>query len=199
MNNYFSIGIDSQVCLDFHNMREKNPNLFKSKYVNFGWYGMLSMKRGVSDWQHLSKVMYLEVDDQPIAISSRFMAVVILNIPSYAGGTDLWGTEGNHGLQTVCDGKFEVVGVRGISHMGLMQSKISSGGEHITQGSKVRLILMSPMAIQIDGEAWMKPASEIIIYHQNVAKLLLNKSKDKRGKFENRLIKGTNAEIRTSI
>lgn len=37
------------------------------------------------------------------------------------------------------------------------------------------------MAIQIDGEAWMKPASEITIYRQNVAKLLVNKNKDKKG------------------
>jgi hypothetical protein len=54
----------------------------------------------------------------------------------FSGGTDLWGTGHNHGAQTVSDGKFEVVGVRGISHMGLMQSKMSSGGEHICQGKK---------------------------------------------------------------
>lgn len=37
MNNYFSFGIDSQVCLDFHNMREGHPGLFKSKVVNMGY------------------------------------------------------------------------------------------------------------------------------------------------------------------
>lgn len=191
MNNYFSIGIDSQVCLDFHNMREEHPGLFKSKFVNFGWYGMLSMKRATTEWQNIAKIAYLEVDDVPIQISSKYMAIVILNIPSYAGGTDLWGTGHNHGAQTVCDGKFEVVGVRGISHMGLMQSKMSSGGEHITQGKKVKLILLSEMAIQIDGEAWMKQPSEITIYHQNQAKLLLNQKKDKKSRIEQRLTTGS--------
>jgi len=187
MNNYFSIGIDGQVCLDFHNMRENNPNLFKSKIVNFGWYGMLSMRRGVNQWTNLSDVLYMEIDDKPIKISSRFLAIVILNIPSYAGGTDLWGIDHNHGAQSVCDGKFEVVGVRGISHMGLMQSGISSGGEHICQGTKVKIILKTQMAIQVDGEAWMRKPCMITIQHQNVAKLLINKNKDKKDKKENRL------------
>jgi hypothetical protein len=47
------------------------------------------------------------------------------------------------------------------------------------------------MAIQIDGEAWMKQPSEITIYHQNQAKLLLNQKKDKKGKFELRLMNGS--------
>lgn len=48
---------------------------------------------------------------------------------------------------------------------------------------RVKLILLSEMAIQIDGEAWMKQPSEITIYHQNQAKLLLNQKKDKKGAF----------------
>lgn len=61
------------------------------------------------------------------------MAVVVLNIPSYAGGTDLWGTDKKDMNQTVSDCKFEVVGIRGVTHMGLMQGKVSKGGHHICQ------------------------------------------------------------------
>lgn len=32
MNNYFGIGIDADLCLDFHNAREENPNKFNSRY-----------------------------------------------------------------------------------------------------------------------------------------------------------------------
>lgn len=32
MNNYFGIGIDADLCLDFHNARETNPNKFNSRY-----------------------------------------------------------------------------------------------------------------------------------------------------------------------
>ena len=31
MNNYFGIGIDADLCLDFHNAREENPNKFNSR------------------------------------------------------------------------------------------------------------------------------------------------------------------------
>ena len=34
MNNYFGIGIDADLCLDFHNAREENPNKFNSRYAN---------------------------------------------------------------------------------------------------------------------------------------------------------------------
>lgn len=36
MNNYFGIGIDADLCLDFHNAREENPNKFNSRYI-YGW------------------------------------------------------------------------------------------------------------------------------------------------------------------
>ena len=35
MNNYFGIGIDADLCLDFHNAREENPNKFNSRYLFF--------------------------------------------------------------------------------------------------------------------------------------------------------------------
>ena len=32
MNNYFGIGIDADLCLDFHMAREENPDKFSSRY-----------------------------------------------------------------------------------------------------------------------------------------------------------------------
>ena len=34
MNNYFGIGIDADLCLDFHMAREENPDKFNSRYLS---------------------------------------------------------------------------------------------------------------------------------------------------------------------
>ena len=34
MNNYFGIGIDADLSLDFHNAREDKPDKFNSRYMN---------------------------------------------------------------------------------------------------------------------------------------------------------------------
>ena len=33
MNNYFGVGLDADVCLDFHMEREENPDKFNSRYI----------------------------------------------------------------------------------------------------------------------------------------------------------------------
>lgn len=44
MNNYFGIGIDAKISLDFHNKREGNPQKCRSRTKNFMWYGVLGSK-----------------------------------------------------------------------------------------------------------------------------------------------------------
>ena len=34
MNNYFGIGIDADLCLDFHKAREENPDKFNSRLAS---------------------------------------------------------------------------------------------------------------------------------------------------------------------
>lgn len=55
-------------------MRENHPGLFKSKYVNFGWYGMLSMKNAVGHWQHMKDILHLVVSH-----GSPFPLVLLLD------------------------------------------------------------------------------------------------------------------------
>ena len=36
MNNYFGLGLDADLCLDFHNAREEKPEKFTSRIHNKG-------------------------------------------------------------------------------------------------------------------------------------------------------------------
>lgn len=44
MNNYFGIGIDAKITLDFHNKREEHPEKCRSRARNYMWYGVLGSK-----------------------------------------------------------------------------------------------------------------------------------------------------------
>ena len=52
MNNYFGIGIDAKITLDFHNKREEHPQKCRSRTKNFMWYGVLASK----EWLCVSTV-----------------------------------------------------------------------------------------------------------------------------------------------
>ena len=47
MNNYFGIGIDADLCLDFHNAREENPLKFNSRLHNKGVYVKMGLRKMV--------------------------------------------------------------------------------------------------------------------------------------------------------
>lgn len=44
MNNYFGIGIDAKITLDFHQKREEHPEKCRSRAKNYMWYGVLGSK-----------------------------------------------------------------------------------------------------------------------------------------------------------
>lgn len=43
MYNYFGIGLDAKFCNDFHNLRNRNPRLFKSRIGNKFIYGHMGL------------------------------------------------------------------------------------------------------------------------------------------------------------
>jgi len=145
MNNYFGLGLDADICLDFHMAREENPNKFNSRIQAKGYYlktGLRKMmkKGGLKDF---TRDIVLEVDGKRVDLPS-LEGIVIMNILSWASGANLWGHEKDDKFNrpTHYDGMLEVVGVTGIVHLGQIQSGIRSG-VRLAQGGHVRLYLES--------------------------------------------------------
>jgi len=112
---------------------------------------------------------------------------VVLNIPSYGGGADLWGKEKkNFKKQAIDDGIFEVVGIRGAFHMGKIQSGMAKG-EKLAQGRRVEITVVSEIEAQVDGEPFIIPPSKIVVEHHNQAPVVINSLKDKYGRQQVRL------------
>lgn len=91
MNNYFGIGIDAKISLDFHMKREEHPEKCRSRARNYMWYGVLGSKQLLQQtFKNLEQRVQLECDGQRIPLPS-LQGIVILNIPSFMGGTNFWG------------------------------------------------------------------------------------------------------------
>jgi hypothetical protein len=91
MLNYFSLGLDSHVSLDFDALRRSRPQLFMSQLVNKLWYGVLGLKAFLQQPElELADSISLECDGQPVLIPAGTQGLVVLNVDSYAGGSRVW-------------------------------------------------------------------------------------------------------------
>ena len=81
LNNYFGIGIDADVCLDFHTAREENPNKFNSRLHNKKYYIQLGIRKIISrnSCRDFNKHVTLEVDGRKLDLPP-IEGIVILNI-----------------------------------------------------------------------------------------------------------------------
>lgn len=81
MNNYFGIGIDADLCLDFHNAREENPNKFNSRLHNKSVYVKMGLRKMVAPkvCKDLHKEVRLEVDGKHVELP-QVEGIIILNI-----------------------------------------------------------------------------------------------------------------------
>lgn len=87
MNNYFGIGIDADLCLDFHNAREENPNKFNSRLHNKGVYVKMGLRKmvGRKMCKDLHREIRLEVDGKLVELPP-VEGIIILNILRYVRG-----------------------------------------------------------------------------------------------------------------
>jgi diacylglycerol kinase (ATP) len=112
MNNYFGIGLDAKLALEFHMTREEHPEkcrynilfkllnsniyyeikfFYRSRIRNHMLYGLLGSKEIVQrTCKNLEQKVLLECDGTQIPLKN-VEGIVVLNIPSYTGGVNFWG------------------------------------------------------------------------------------------------------------
>lgn len=176
MNNYFGIGIDAKISLDFHNKREEHPEKCRSRAKNYMWYGVLGSKQWLQKtYKNLEQRVQLECDGQRIPLPS-LQGIVVLNIPSFMGGTNFWGNTKKDDCflpPSFDDRILEVVAVFGSVQMAASRL-INLQHHRIAQCQSVQINILGDedVPIQVDGEAWLQPPGMIRILHKNRAQLL---------------------------
>ncbi|CRL08161.1 CLUMA_CG020913, isoform B [Clunio marinus] len=181
MNNYFGIGIDADLCLDFHNAREENPNKFNSRLHNKGVYVKMGLRKmvGRKMCKDLHKEIRLEVDGKLVELPP-VEGIIILNILSWGSGANPWGPEKEDAFSKPnhWDGMLEVVGVTGVVHLGQIQSGLRSA-MRIAQGGHIKIHLHSDIPVQVDGEPWVQSPGDVVVLKSALKATMLKKLKGK--------------------
>ncbi|XP_037051985.1 diacylglycerol kinase theta isoform X3 [Bradysia coprophila] len=182
MNNYFGIGIDADLCLDFHNAREENPNKFNSRLHNKGVYVKMGLRKmvGRKTVKELHKELRLEVDGKVVDLPP-VEGIIILNILSWGSGANPWGPDKEDQFSTPnhWDGMLEVVGVSGVVHLGQIQSGLRQA-TRIAQGGHIKIHSHSDIPVQVDGEPWIQPPGDVVVFNSALKATMLKKIKSRR-------------------
>ncbi|XP_025836280.1 diacylglycerol kinase epsilon isoform X2 [Agrilus planipennis] len=152
MYNYFSIGVDAQVALDFHKTRDSKFYIFGSRIFNKLLYLCFGTQQVVTaDCKNIEKRLDLYLDGKYIDLP-ELESIVILNIPSWGAGVDLWGLCESENPQSYNDGILEVVGIYSSFHIAQLQVGLSTphvlGQARTVENCYTRLILRKPAQLR---------------------------------------------------
>ncbi|XP_041910242.1 diacylglycerol kinase kappa [Arvicola amphibius] len=177
MNNYFGIGLDAKISLEFNTKRDEHPGQYNSRFKNKIWYGLLGSKELLqSSYRNLEERIRLECDGEPITLPN-LQGIVVLNITSYAGGVNFWGSTAattEYEAPAMDDGKLEVVAIFGSMQMAV--SRLVNMHHHrIAQCHEVMITIFGEegIPVQVDGEAWIQKPGLIKIKYKNAAQMLV--------------------------
>ncbi|KAK8919036.1 Diacylglycerol kinase 5 [Platanthera zijinensis] len=180
--NYFSMGMDAQVSYAFHSERKLHPEKFKNQLANQATYAKLGCSQG---WFFASlvhphsrniaqlaevKIMKKHGHWEKLKIPRSIRSIICLNLPSFSGGFNPWGTPSTRKKQDrdltvpyVDDGHLEIVGFRNAWH-GLVLLSPKGHGTRLAQTNRIRFEFHKSDAdhtfMRMDGEPWKQPLPE---------------------------------------
>eukprot|EP00189_Rhodosorus_marinus_P009216 CAMPEP_0184751866 /NCGR_PEP_ID=MMETSP0315-20130426/43276_1 /TAXON_ID=101924 /ORGANISM="Rhodosorus marinus, Strain UTEX LB 2760" /LENGTH=439 /DNA_ID=CAMNT_0027231165 /DNA_START=480 /DNA_END=1799 /DNA_ORIENTATION=- len=164
--NYFSVGADAHAAYIFHHMREQQPEKFTGRTRNKYYYVKASIRAFFAGDHPLNKTTKITVDDESVRFGNSVKTIVGLNIQSYMGGSDIWGTQHAYSPSCCClhpssdlppgsmgDGKIDLMGIRGNVKQGFIKS-FNCTGVRMEQGRNLVIDCDEPNYVQADGEPW---------------------------------------------
>lgn len=197
MNNYFSIGMDAKICLEFHETRKSNPDLFASQLVNRFWYFTFGTKAFFSHEETIDGALELHVDGKKIDIPNGARGILVMNIRHYGGGADYWGSASLNGdveadfeqstgkgdgsrakpvlsVPKLDDGLLEIGFVWSSFHLAQISVELSRA-KRLIQGKHlhIRMLKDIPFPVQMDGEPSLVSGVDLEITHHTVASMLV--------------------------
>ena len=175
-NNYFGIGLDAHIQFQFHTGREAKPEKFNSRaynkfiYFKGGLYDTFEQK-----YKNLSKFVELTCDGEDYTEKIReqkIHCIVFLNIRSYSGGANPWGSQqGASRPAAMDDGFIEVVGLFSAPTMAALQVGLT--GKRICQCRKAVVSTRKAVHCQVDGEPCYIVPSTMKICRRNQSRMLM--------------------------
>ncbi|KAK1862372.1 hypothetical protein I4F81_004946 [Pyropia yezoensis] len=172
MVNYISFGVDAAVELAFNEKRWRHPERYKTRGGNLTAHLTLGA-RHVLVGSKFTTADFLEsvtVDGVEVSVPPRTQSLIVLNIPSYGGGTQPWGfptprasRRHGHTPMSVDDGRFEVLALPNLTHYTLMRLRVPA--MRLAQGrvAEVRLREGVRTPAQVDGEPWAQHGGVVTI------------------------------------
>ena len=166
MNNYMSIGVDAKAALLWARLSKRAPFLFRLRLINKLWYIICGTPEFfLHSYSDLHSRCTLTCDGEEVPLPKGIEGLMVMNTPSYGGGSDLWDEFRSAPLSTrlkhmqgaprraaMDDGLLEVVGVTDVVHLANSLGGISNG-VRLCQGSDIAVgVPGGGVPLQIDGE-----------------------------------------------